>query len=157
MGYVEKSSTENEEVRYRIGVHGGLKLLAGLATVILIAASVFTFGITLVLIPFLWVPLLTVDRAVTSRRVVRKVGFFSVNTEEMQLDAIETVEFDQSLLGRIFRYATISVTGRGVSDIVMKIVPHPFDAKKAIELVQKDVEEGKPQIADGGSTEESKN
>ncbi|SMN01895.1 hypothetical protein SPONL_197 [uncultured Candidatus Thioglobus sp.] len=54
----------------------------------------------------------------------------------MRLDAIETVEIKQSIMGRILGFGTIKITGRGISDLVFKNIDNPLEVKKEIESVQ---------------------
>jgi len=51
----------------------------------------------------------------------------------MLLNSVETVEVRQSIWGRILGYATIMVTGRGVSDLQLKWMQQPLEVKRAIE------------------------
>ena len=51
----------------------------------------------------------------------------------MFLNSVETVEIRQSIWGRILGYATIMVTGRGVSDLQLKWMQEPFEVKRNIE------------------------
>jgi uncharacterized membrane protein YdbT with pleckstrin-like domain len=55
------------------------------------------------------------ELAVTDHRVIYKTGLLSRHTIEMNRDKIESVDVDQSLLGRIFGYGTIIVRGIGGS------------------------------------------
>lgn len=146
MGYVSKSSLEEEEILYRVGLHWLVWLASILVTLVLLAvlAALVHYEVMpwawagpVILIPFAWYPFVSLERAVTTRRVVKKVGIFNVATEEMQLPALETVEFERSLLGHIFRYGTIELTGRGVSDLRLEMCPAPFKVKRAVERAQK--------------------
>jgi len=51
--------------------------------------------------------------AITNKRVIIKVGLISRKTLEMNLSKIESVNVDQSILGRILRYGTLTVIGTG--------------------------------------------
>lgn len=55
----------------------------------------------------------TTELVVTSHRVIFKRGFLSRHTVEMNRGKIESVDVDQSLLGRLFGYGTIVVRGTG--------------------------------------------
>jgi uncharacterized membrane protein YdbT with pleckstrin-like domain len=55
------------------------------------------------------------ELAVTDHRVIYKSGLLSRHTIEMNRDKVESVDVDQSLLGRIFGYGTIIVRGTGGS------------------------------------------
>jgi len=55
----------------------------------------------------------TTEFAVTDRRVIVKKGVVSLHTIEMNEDKIESVDVDQSLLGRILGYGAVTVHGVG--------------------------------------------
>jgi uncharacterized membrane protein YdbT with pleckstrin-like domain len=55
------------------------------------------------------------ELAVTDHRVIYKTGLLSRHTIEMNRDKVESVDVDQTLLGRIFGYGTIIVRGTGGS------------------------------------------
>src|SRR5262249_11453303 len=57
----------------------------------------------------------TTELAVTNHRVIYKSGLLSRHTIEMNRDKVESVDVDQSLLGRIFGYGTVVVRGTGGS------------------------------------------
>ncbi len=57
----------------------------------------------------------TTELAVTDHRVIYKTGLLSRHTIEMNRDKVESVDVDQTLLGRIFGYGTIIVRGTGGS------------------------------------------
>lgn len=146
MGYISKSSLEEEDICYRIGLHWLVWLASLLATFVLAAAfaalviyevTPWVWPVPVLLLFFPWYPFLSLERGVTTRRVVKKTGVFNVETEEMQLAALETVEFERSLLGHIFRYGAIELTGRGVSDLRFEMVPAPMKVKRAVERAQK--------------------
>lgn len=137
MGYVTRSSAEDERVVRTIPLHWLHYLVGVFWTVLLVIAAPFTLGISLILLLFVWIPIVTIERAVTTHRIVFKKGFFNISSDEMQLAAVETVEFEQSFFGQILGYATIQVTGRGVSNLRLKMVPDPYDVKKAIERAER--------------------
>jgi uncharacterized membrane protein YdbT with pleckstrin-like domain len=57
----------------------------------------------------------TTELAVTDHRVIYKSGLLSRHTIEMNRDKVESVDVDQSLLGRILGYGTVIVRGTGGS------------------------------------------
>ena len=57
----------------------------------------------------------TTELAVTDHRVIYKTGLLARHTIEMNLDKVESVDVDQTLLGRIVGYGTIIVRGTGGS------------------------------------------
>jgi uncharacterized membrane protein YdbT with pleckstrin-like domain len=57
----------------------------------------------------------TTELAVTDQRVVFKRGVVARHTIEMNRSKVESVDVDQSLLGRILGYGTVKVRGTGGS------------------------------------------
>jgi hypothetical protein len=54
----------------------------------------------------------------------------------MKISSVETVEIIQGIIGRIFGFGTIKVTGKGISDLIFKNINDPMDVKKKIESVE---------------------
>lgn len=79
------------------------------------------------------------ELGVTNKRVISKTGIISRKSEEMKLTSIETVEIDQSILGRMLGYGNIKVSGRGSSDVLFRNVDDPMGVKRAIESVSNPV------------------
>jgi len=61
-----------------------------------------------------WFRRWTTEIDVTDRRVVYKRGFIRRHTVEMNMDKIESVDVDQSVLGRLFDFGDIVIRGTGV-------------------------------------------
>jgi uncharacterized membrane protein YdbT with pleckstrin-like domain len=74
----------------------------------------------------------TTELAVTDQRVIYKRGIFARHTIEMNRSKVESVDVDQSLLGRIFGYGTIVVRGTGGSLEPMRDISHPLDFRSTI-------------------------
>ena len=69
---------------------------------------------------------------VTDRRVIYKSGVISRYTAEMNMDKIETVQVDQTLLGRLLDYGEVSIKGSGASIETLKKVAEPISLRAAI-------------------------
>ncbi len=136
MSYVEKSNGEGEHIVARVPLHWSAYIVPAIVTIIFLPMALFTFGLTLLIVLAAWLEPLTTERAITNRRIVYKKGFFNTKTEEMQIRSIETVEFNQSIFGKLLGYGKIKATGRGVSDVSLNKSPNPYDVKKAIESAQ---------------------
>ena len=93
-----------------------------------------TFGVLfLATFAYAWFVRWITEFAVTDRRVISKRGFIWRETEEMVMDKVETVDVDQSVLGRILGYGTMRITGTGGSnDITVRDMAAPFDLRNAI-------------------------
>ncbi|HVV79041.1 MAG TPA: PH domain-containing protein [Pseudolabrys sp.] len=61
-----------------------------------------------------WFRRWTTEIDVTDKRIVFKRGFIRRHTVEMNMDKVESVDVDQSILGRIFDFGDIVVRGTGV-------------------------------------------
>ena len=74
----------------------------------------------------------TTELAVTNHRVIYKSGLLSRHTIEMNRDKVESVDVDQSLLGRIFGYGTVVVRGTGGSLEPMRNIGDPLSFRTYI-------------------------
>ena len=74
----------------------------------------------------------TTELAVTDHRVIYKSGLLSRHTIEMNRDKVESVDVDQSLLGRIFGYGTVIVRGTGGSLEPMRNIGDPLGFRSHI-------------------------
>ena len=65
------------------------------------------------------------ELAITDRRVIYKRGFLSRRTIEMNMAKVETVDVQQSILGRLLGFGTIRVrgTGQGIENLTGVAAP----------------------------------
>ena len=75
----------------------------------------------------------TTEIAVTNKRVVFKRGFIQRNTMEMNLDKIESVFVNQSMLGRILNYGDVDVRGTGSSIEDLDYIVAPIALRRSLE------------------------
>jgi uncharacterized membrane protein YdbT with pleckstrin-like domain len=99
----------------------------------LVYATITIFGAGFI-ISFLhaWFIRWITELAVTDRRVIYKRGFISRHTVEMNMDKIESVDVDQSLLGRMLNYGTIHVLGTGEGIESLRRIAAPLAVRNAI-------------------------
>ena len=131
MGYIQDSLSDGEEVRALFKLHWVAKIWL----IIWIVLAIPTLGITLLLALWEWLKLRNIEQGVTNKRVILKRGIISRKTEEMKVSSIETVEIIQSVMGRVFGYGNIKVTGRGLSDLIFIKIDDPMDVKRKIESI----------------------
>ena len=74
----------------------------------------------------------TTELAVTDHRVIYKSGLLSRHTIEMNRDKVESVDVDQTLLGRIFGYGTVIVRGTGGSLEPIRNIDDPLNFRSHI-------------------------
>ena len=83
----------------------------------------------------------SVEMAVTNKRVTVKVGLMSRSTEEMMLTRIESIMVDQSLMGRMMNYGTITLRGVGGTPDPFPNIAHPLEFRRQVQH-QLDLQQG---------------
>ena len=96
--YVQKNLIPGEQVVYEARLHW------------IIFFSLHAI-LTLWIRPFIdrW----TSEFAITNKRVIMKIGLIWRKSLEMNLSKIESVNVDQTIMGRILGYGTITIIGTG--------------------------------------------
>jgi uncharacterized membrane protein YdbT with pleckstrin-like domain len=77
----------------------------------------------------------TSDFAVTNKRVVMKVGVLSTRSIELLLSKIEAIAVHQSVLGRLFSYGDIVLTGSGGTHESFANIQSPLTFRRAVQSV----------------------
>jgi len=168
MSYVDKNLIPGEQVIYRTRLHW-IVILGHLifAIVLGVAGAWLALGLPgypnfppddlhyariggAVLIVIALVSLLTalirrnsVEMAVTNKRVTVKVGLASRSTEEMMLNRIESIMVDQSVMGRVMNYGTITLRGVGGTPDPFRRIAHPLEFRRQVQH-QLDLIQGPP-------------
>ena len=73
--------------------------------------------------------------AVTTRRVISRRGLLNRNTIGIVHNKIESVDVQQTILGRILGYGTVTVRGTGGTGDVFFHVEEPFNFRNAIQTI----------------------
>jgi uncharacterized membrane protein YdbT with pleckstrin-like domain len=79
-----------------------------------------------------WFHRWTTETDVTNLRVVHKAGFIKRRTFEMSLDKVESVDVNQSILGRIMNYGDVTVRGVGEGAETIRTIASPLDFRNHI-------------------------
>jgi len=79
-----------------------------------------------------WFHRWTTETDVTNMRVVHKTGFIKRRTFEMSLDKVESVDVDQSILGRLLNYGNVTVRGVGEGAETIDTIASPLDFRNHI-------------------------
>ena len=147
--YVEKVLQPGETVTYESKIHWfvylpamffSLFIIAGVAVyVIEPEEKIFVYGpiglgLLLGLPNFLkaWFARWTTEIAVTDRRVIYKRGFIRRVTIEMNMDKVESIDVNQSILGRIFDYGDVLVRGTGHGLEPLRMIRSPLGFRNAV-------------------------
>jgi uncharacterized membrane protein YdbT with pleckstrin-like domain len=79
-----------------------------------------------------WFHRWTTETDVTNLRVVHKTGFIKRRTFEMSLDKVESVDVNQSILGRLLNYGNVTVRGVGEGAETIQTIAAPLDFRNHI-------------------------
>jgi membrane protein YdbS with pleckstrin-like domain len=130
MSYVDSVLQPGEEVRYRANVHWVIYLpgllLWALAAVLYFLfpnwpglqfasqiAALICFAAGALLMMRAWFRRWTTEIAITNKRIIYKRGFIRRFSAEMHMDKVESVDVNQTVLGRILDYGDVIVRGTG--------------------------------------------
>jgi uncharacterized membrane protein YdbT with pleckstrin-like domain len=129
VSYVQRHLLPNERVIYKTRVHWILFVrpafmtLVGLAVTVALGALtrtewVWYLSLLVIVAGLVWVgvravELLTSEFAVTTTRLIFKVGIVARYTTELLLGKVESIGVQQKLLGRLLNYGDLVVTGTG--------------------------------------------
>jgi membrane protein YdbS with pleckstrin-like domain len=101
---------------------------------------VFLAGAALVLLIFICRVFLylSTEFGVTNRRLIMKKGIIRVVINEIPLDRIESISCLRGIMGRIFNYGTVCVSGIGGMKLVFYMVNRPLAfRRKIIDIIEK--------------------
>lgn len=73
------------------------------------------------------------ELAVTSRRVIAKFGWVRRGTVELNLPKVESIRVEQSVMGRLFGYGSIIVTGTGSTMDPIPFIADPIGFRQAVQ------------------------
>lgn len=144
MKYAKKILQPGETLRHVSRIHwivylrGILLLLVGAVILVwlettwaeVLALALVALGI--ILVGLAWLRRSTTEVAVSNRRIIYKRGIFSRHTIEMNLAKVESVDVDQSVLGRILGYGTIRVRGTGSGIEALRRIDTPIKFRNCI-------------------------
>ena len=79
-----------------------------------------------------WFHRWTTETDVTDRRVVHKSGFIKRTSFEIGLDKIESVDVEQSILGRLLNYGDVTILGVGEGREKIPTIAAPLAFRNSI-------------------------
>jgi uncharacterized membrane protein YdbT with pleckstrin-like domain len=156
LGYVEKHLIPNETVIYIttlswiVYLKSVLVLLIGAALLVWGAQSggaldidqdnplyavgglVLLVGLTLFFTAF--IRRRSCEFAVTNKRVIIKIGLISRRSVELLLTKVEAISVDQTLLGRIFGYGSITIIGTGGTKEPFHLITDPLEFRRQTQI-----------------------
>lgn len=149
MGYVERHLLAGERVVYKTRLHWvlfvkpALLMLVGVILMVLLRQVqdprwLWIFGAAVALIGLVWafvhyVEVMTSEFAVTTSRLILKVGLISRYTTELLLAKVESIGVQQGLIGRLLNYGDLTVTGTGGAREVFRRVRDPIGFRNHVQ------------------------
>ena len=149
MGYVERHLLPGERVLYKTRLHwvlfvkAGLVVLAGVILVLVLRPVpdppwLWMIGGLVAVIGLVWafvhyVEVMTSEFAVTTSRLIFKVGLISRYTTELLLGKVESIGVQQGLMGRLLNYGDLIVTGTGAAREVFRRVRDPIGFRNHVQ------------------------
>jgi membrane protein YdbS with pleckstrin-like domain len=148
MSYVQHVLQPGEQVRKVSSLHW-IIYWPGVALVLLAVAAYWlsetrllpgiwqftAYGLALIGIVLLiqeWFRWWITEIAVTNRRVIYKKGLIRRQTNEMNMDKVESVQINQSILGRLFDYGDVTILGTGEGLETLRTIARPIELRNSI-------------------------
>jgi uncharacterized membrane protein YdbT with pleckstrin-like domain len=149
MTYIDSILEPSEQVRYRttvswtsympailLAICALASLLAGasyaeMVNISWFAAIVFAVAAVVAFLPA-WFRRWTTEIAVTDRRIILKRGLIRRHTVEMNMQKVESVDVDQTLIGRLFNYGNVTIRGTGSSFEKLRMIDSPLKLRTTV-------------------------
>ncbi len=149
MSYVRKVLQEGEKIEYETKLSWAMYIPGAL--VLLVAVVAFGIlrglienpwvgngvGIVLLVVGLYfvaseWFLRWTTEIAITDRRVILKTGFIRRDTIEMSIQKVESVDVEQSLLGRLLDYGDVVIRGTGTGLAPIRKIDRPLEFRSHV-------------------------
>ena len=139
LGYIESNLLPDEEVIYKARLHwkiywkSFLMILIGIGLFVLqpiVGGVVIFVGFILAFQEF--VQYQTSEFGVTTKRVIIKVGLLRRRTLELLLRQVEAISVEQTVLGRMLGFGSVTLTGTGGVQEVFHNISAPLEFRKRI-------------------------
>jgi uncharacterized membrane protein YdbT with pleckstrin-like domain len=135
MTYIQRVLQPGEQVRRISSIHW-IIYWPGIVVALLTGFWRYTaYGLALVAAVLLiqqWFERWVTEIAVTNRRVIYKKGLIRRQTNEMNMDKVESVKIDQSILGRMLGYGNVNILGTGEGFETLRNIPSPIELRNSI-------------------------
>lgn len=125
--YVKAALIKDERVLYS----GRVSLWALTPLIVLGVLLMPIMGLGLVFWLIAIVRYYTTELAITNKRVISKFGLIRRDTIEVNAQKVESVQVDQSVIGRIFNFGTIIIAGAGDPKAPIPGISNPMAFRRA--------------------------
>jgi uncharacterized membrane protein YdbT with pleckstrin-like domain len=125
--YVEDALVGGERV-----VHSGKTSLWSVWHLLLFGLLLLpAFGLGLILWVIAYVRIKSTEIAVTTKRLIVKRGLISRTTIEININRVESIQVDQTMMGRLLNFGTLVISGTGTSHAPIIGIAEPMAFRKA--------------------------
>jgi len=125
--YIDGALIKDEKV-----VYTGKISLWSLAPLIIIGVLLLAaWGIGLIFFLVAFIRYKTTELAITNKRVIAKFGFISRKTIELNINKVESIQVNQDILGRIFDYGSLIISGAGNPQAPISGISNPMNFRRA--------------------------
>ena len=148
MSYVRRVLQPGEQVQHVSSIHW-IVYWPGVAVALLAAVAYWlsearllpgvwrysAYALALVAVVLLlqqWFQWWVTEIAVTNRRIIYKKGLIRRQTNEMNMDKVESVQIGQSILGRMLNYGDVTILGTGEGFETLRTIASPIDLRNSI-------------------------
>jgi uncharacterized membrane protein YdbT with pleckstrin-like domain len=136
--YVEGALVKDERI-----VHLGHISLWSLWPLIALGLVLLpAFGLGLIFLIMAYVRYKTTELAITTKRVIVKSGFIRRRTIEININKVESIQVDQEILGRVFNFGTLVISGAGNPQAPVAGISSPMEFRRAFIEAQEQAKTG---------------
>ena len=148
MSYVQRVLQPGEQVRHVSSIHWIVYWPGILVALLAVVAYWFSetrfltgmwryaaYALALVAVALLiqqWFQRWITEIAVTNRRVIYKRGLVQRQTNEMNMDKVESVQIDQSILARMLDYGDVTILGTGEGFETLRTIASPIELRNSV-------------------------
>ena len=125
--YIEGSLLSDETI-----LHQGRISLWSMFPLIFFGVILTPALVGLLLLVIAYIRYQTTQLAITNKPVVVKTGLISRNIIEINIAKVESVEVAQSVLGRLFDFGSLSISGTGFNQAPIPNISDPMTFRKAL-------------------------
>ncbi len=145
MSYIDSHLLPGEVVQYRTKLHWKIFVVPVLVSIVMVALALWAISaerrilaippvaVAVIVLFVAWIRRHSSEFAVTSKRVIIKLGVTTTKSMELLLSKIEGIAVSQSLGGRMFGFGEIVVTGSGGTQERFNNIQSPLDFRQAVQ------------------------
>ncbi len=140
MGYIEDNLSAGEKIVYRANVSVAVLIITGVffAFIIWLSSKVSPFMVTImtlltiIIILRVLVAMFTTEIALTDRRIIGKRGVLQHHSLEILLNKVESISVKRTLMGMMFGFGTVTITGSGGTRESFPSIDKPNEFRKRV-------------------------